>query len=162
MKNTEIIVIGAGATGLMAAYELTKAGKRVIVLEARNRIGGRIHTLDDTSFFKYAELGAEFVHGDLPVTLKVLKEAGIEIIPASGEMWNYRNGKFSKEYQQIDHWGLLMQKLSKLEQDTSIGVFLQQEFGEDEYAGLRDWVSRFVAGYDGADPFKASAFALRK
>jgi monoamine oxidase len=162
MKNTEIIVIGAGATGLMAAYELTKAGKRVIVLEARNRTGGRIHTLDDTSFFKYAELGAEFVHGDLPVTLKVLKEAGIEIIPASGEMWNYRNGKFSKEYQQIDNWSLLMQKLSKLEQDTSIGDFLQQEFGEDEYAGLRDWVSRFVAGYDGADPFKASAFALRK
>ncbi len=55
-----------------------------------------------------------------------------------------------------------MQKLSKLEQDTSIGDFLQLEFGEDKYDGLRDWVSRFVAGYDGADPFKASAFALRK
>src|ERR1700761_4479532 len=121
MKNTEIIVIGAGATGLMAAYELTRAGKQVIVLEARNRTGGRIHTLDDTSFFKYAELGAEFVHGDLPVTLKVLKEAKIDIIPASGEMWNYHNGEFSKEYQQIDHWSLLMQKLSKLERDTSIG-----------------------------------------
>ncbi|WP_426671662.1 flavin monoamine oxidase family protein [Mucilaginibacter sp. McL0603] len=162
MKNTEVIVIGAGATGLMAAYELTKAGKRVIVLEARNRTGGRIHTLDDTSFFKYAELGAEFVHGDLPVTLKLLKEAGIQMIPASGEMWHYSDGKFSKDYQQIDHWNLLMQKLSKLEQDTSIGDFLQREFSENKYDGLRDWVSRFVAGYDGADPFKASVFALRK
>src|ERR1700761_9423770 len=104
MKNTEIIVIGAGATGLMAAYELTKAGKQVIILEARNRTGGRIHTLDNISFFKYAELGAEFVHGDLPVTLGLLKEAGIDITPASGEMWHYRDGQFSKDYQQIEHW----------------------------------------------------------
>jgi monoamine oxidase len=162
MKNSDVIVIGAGATGLMAAHELTKAGKRVIVLEARNRTGGRIHTLDDTSFFKYAELGAEFVHGDLPVTLKLLKQAGIQMVPASGEMWHYNDGKFSKEYQRIDHWSLLMEKLSNLEQDTSIGEFLRQEFGENKYAELRDWVSRFVAGYDGADPFKASAFALRK
>jgi monoamine oxidase len=162
MESTEILIIGAGAAGLMAAHELAKAGKKVTVLEARNRTGGRIHTLDNTSFFKYAELGAEFVHGDLPVTLKLLKEAGIEVTPASGEMWNYNNGKFSKEYQQIDHWNLLIKKVGQLEEDTSIGDFLQKEFGEDEYAGLRKSVSKFVAGYDTADPFKASAFALRK
>ncbi len=114
MKNTEIIVIGAGATGLMAAYELTKAGKRVIILEARNRTGGRIHTLDDTSFFKYAELGAEFVHGDLPVTLKVLKEAGIELMPASGEMWHYNDGKFSKDYQTNRSLGLIDAKVKQV------------------------------------------------
>jgi monoamine oxidase len=162
MKSTEILIIGAGAAGLMAAHELAKAEKKVTILEARNRTGGRIHTLDNASFFKYAELGAEFVHGDLPVTLKLLKEAKIELTPASGEMWNYNNGKFSQEYQQIDHWNLLMKKLGQLEQDTSIGDFLQKEFGEDQYAGLRKSVSKFVAGYDTADPFKASAFALRK
>ena len=53
MKNTEVIIIGAGATGLMAAHELSKAGKRMIVLEARNRTGGRIHTLMILAFFKY-------------------------------------------------------------------------------------------------------------
>jgi monoamine oxidase len=162
MQSTEILIIGAGAAGLMAAYELAKAGKQVTILEARNRTGGRIHTLDDTRFLKYAELGAEFVHGDLPVTLKLLQEAGIEVTPASGEMWNYNNGKFSQEYQLIDHWDLLIQKLSKLEQDTSIGDFLQKEFSADQYTGLRKSVSKFVAGYDTADTFKASAFALRK
>src|ERR1700749_4880234 len=104
MESTQILIIGAGAAGLMAAHELAKAGKKVTILEARNRTGGRIHTLDNASFFNYAELGAAFVHGDFPVTLKLRKEMKIEVTPASGEMWNYNNGKFSKEYQQIDHW----------------------------------------------------------
>lgn len=158
----DVLIIGAGAAGLMAAYQLSKAGKQVIVLEARNRTGGRIHTLDNTSFFKYAELGAEFVHGDLPVTLKLLEEAGISVTPASGEMWHYRDGEFSQEYQQMEDWNLLMQKLEKLEKDTSIGDFMDKEFAEDKYRELKESVRKYVAGYDTADAFRASAFALRK
>jgi monoamine oxidase len=162
MHTADVLIIGAGAAGLMAAYELSKADKQVIIIEARNRTGGRIHTLGDTPFLKYAELGAEFVHGDLPLTLKILNEAGIGITPANGQMWHYKDGRLSKGYPQGEHWGLLMQKLNKLKQDISIGDFLQQEFGDDLYAGLRESVSKFVAGYDTADQFKASAFALRK
>jgi monoamine oxidase len=162
MQNIDILIIGAGAAGLMAAHQLTKAGKSVIMLEARDRIGGRIHTLNNVSPLKCAELGAEFVHGNLPVTLQLLNDAGIEITPVSGEMWHYDNGKFSHGYQQTNEWDLLIQKLNELEQDISIGDFLHQQFGEDKYAGLRKWVSKYVAGYDTADPFKASSFALRK
>lgn len=162
MKNADILIIGAGATGLMAAHELSKAGKMVIVLEARNRTGGRIHTITDASLSKPVELGAEFVHGDLPVTLQLLKEARIEVIPASGEMWHYKNDKYSKGYQQMDYWHLLMKELTELEHDISIGDFLQQQFGGDKYTRLRESISKYVAGYDTADPFKASAFALRK
>ena len=46
--NTEIIIIGAGAAGLMSARELAKAGKKVVILEARNRIGGRILSLSES------------------------------------------------------------------------------------------------------------------
>jgi monoamine oxidase len=159
MKNTDVIIIGAGAAGLMAAYELSKLGKLVIILEARGRAGGRIFTLDDDL---YTELGAEFVHGDLPVTLQLLKEANIESIPASGEMWHSRDGKFSKNTEQFEHWDLLMDKLGQLNADISIGDFLQQEFADEKYSTLRAWVTRFVSGYDTADPFKASAFALRQ
>jgi monoamine oxidase len=45
-----IIVIGAGAAGLMAAHELSKKGRQVTILEASNRLGGRIHTLVDPCF----------------------------------------------------------------------------------------------------------------
>src|ERR1700749_891072 len=97
MDHVDIIVIGAGAAGLMATPSLSKAGYRVTILEARNRCGGRIHTLNHESFFKNAELGAEFVHGDLPVTLNLLNEASIPYQPANAEMWHYKNGKFSRE-----------------------------------------------------------------
>ncbi len=94
MKDIDILIIGAGAAGLMAAYTLSNAGKKVAILEARNRAGGRIHTLENASFFKHAELGAEFVHGNLPITLRLLKKAGIRYYPAWGEMWHYSNGAF--------------------------------------------------------------------
>jgi monoamine oxidase len=97
MNKADILIIGAGAAGLMAARNLAKTGKKVIVLEARNRCGGRIHTIEQESFFKHAELGAEFVHGDLPVTLNLLKEADIPYYSAVADMWHYKNGQFDKE-----------------------------------------------------------------
>lgn len=160
MKNA-IIVIGAGAAGLMAAYTLIKAGKKVTVLEARNRTGGRINTLYDASFFKKAELGAEFIHGNLPLTLSLLKEAGIANQPAPLNMWRYQNGRFKQEEEQTDGWDILMQKLGELKQDIAIAGFLDQHFHEPKYNELKRSVKQFVAGYDTADPAKASALALR-
>jgi monoamine oxidase len=160
MKNT-VLIIGAGAAGLMAAYALTKAGKKVTVLEARNRTGGRIHTLSDESFFKHIELGAEFIHGDLPVTLNLLNEAGIPYRPASAEMLRYENGKFDGSNGIIEDWDILISKLNQLQTDTSIYDFLQQEFPGGKYAELHTSVWNYVSGYDTADPRDASAFALR-
>ncbi len=57
------LVIGAGTAGLAAARELSNAGVNVLVLEARDRVGGRVHT--DTAFAPHpVEFGAEFIHGD--------------------------------------------------------------------------------------------------
>lgn len=161
MQTTDILIIGAGAAGLMAAYRLSASGKKVIVLEARNHTGGRIHTISHESFFKHAEVGAEFIHGNLPVTLNLLKEANIKYRAAGGEMVRYDKGKFIDHEGFIENWDLLLKKLNELEHDTDIANFLQIYFPGDEYNGLRDGVSKFVAGYDTADPKKVSAFALR-
>jgi len=61
--EADVIVIGAGAAGLSAAAALGEAGLAVTVLEARERIGGRIFTLRDPVCQAPVELGAEFVHG---------------------------------------------------------------------------------------------------
>jgi monoamine oxidase len=161
MEKSDILIIGAGAAGLMAAYKLS-GEKRVNVLEARGRTGGRIHTIENELFFKHAELGAEFVHGDLPVTLSVLKEAGITYSHAGGEMIRYRDNKFVRDEQFIEEWDLLLKKLDELKGDISIHDFLQLRFGSDKHTALRTSVEKYVAGYDSADPRKASAFALRK
>ena len=65
---TNFLIIGAGAAGLIAARELARAGKRVTVVEARDRCGGRIYPLPIREFGYPAEGGAEFVHGAAPVT----------------------------------------------------------------------------------------------
>ena len=162
MEKSEILIIGAGAAGLMAAYKLAEKGKKVTVLEARNRTDGRIHTIENESFFQHAELGAEFVHGDLPVTLGLLEEAGIAYSPAGGEMIRYSDDKFSEDEQFIEEWDLLIKKLNDLNHDISIAYFLSEHFPGDQYKKLRDSVWKFVSGYDTADPHLASAFALRK
>jgi monoamine oxidase len=161
MANPDILIVGAGAAGLMAAYTLSKAGKKVVVLEARDRVGGRIHTLREELFFKHAELGAEFVHGNQPLTMQLLHEAGIDYISGQGEMWQYRNGKLARSSWDMPGWNKLMQKLNDLKKDISIGEFLDKYFSEDQYTELRKSVIRFISGYDTADPAKASAFALR-
>lgn len=161
MNKSDVLVIGAGATGLMAAYKLSKSGKTVAVLEARNHTGGRIHTLNNELFFQHAELGAEFIHGNLPITLELLKQAGIPYHHAGGEMWQYHEGKFNKNGFFIEGWDELLEKLQELKEDLSIHEFLEKEFPGDKYARLRDSTKQYVAGYDTANPKLASALALR-
>ncbi|HTO97675.1 MAG TPA: FAD-dependent oxidoreductase [Myxococcales bacterium] len=56
-------MIGAGVAGLAAARELGRRGREVVVLEARDRIGGRIHTVRERGWPVPLEAGAEVIHG---------------------------------------------------------------------------------------------------
>ncbi len=161
MSKSDIVIVGAGASGLMAGCMLAKAGKKVTVLEARDRVGGRIHTITDQTYTPI-ELGAEFIHGDLPVTLALLKEAGVKYEHAGGEMWRFKNGKISQEEEQMEGWSELMDKLEKLNVDIDLNSFLEQNFADKKYENLKTSVRNYVAGYDTANPNKVSAFALRQ
>lgn len=86
-----VLVIGAGAAGLACARRLVQGGCSVRVLEARDRIGGRIRT--DTSLTGYPlELGAEFIHGEGAVTHGLLREAGLNAIPVDRLRAGFRWG----------------------------------------------------------------------
>jgi monoamine oxidase len=159
---SSVIVIGAGASGLAAARALSKRGQQVVVLEARERIGGRIHTSNSDGFSEPVEFGAEFIHGDLPHTLKLVKEAGVAIREGNGRQWNVENGKKEEGEFFDDGWDKLIAGLKKLDHDMSIGEFLESNFGDKKYKSLRESVVRFVEGFDAADANKASAFALRE
>src|SRR5579871_3713628 len=76
----------------MAARELARAGKRVTILEARTRCGGRIDPLPAETFGYPAEGGAEFVHGAAPVTRALMREAGLSLSPRAGTRRRLRAG----------------------------------------------------------------------
>jgi len=162
MQHSDILIIGAGAAGLMAAYELAKAGKKVTILEARGLIGGRIHSTHHFGDLHMAETGAEFIHGHLPVTLQLLKDAGIAYHNAGGEFWHAKDGALSQEEHMIEHWDTFIEQLNALEEDMSINDFLDAYFAGPQYASLRHSVIQFAQGYDTADICRASALALRE
>ena len=83
----EILILGAGVAGLAAAVTLAEAGHTVTVLEARGRVGGRIHTLRTDE--EFVELGAEFVHGNPPELLALLDELHLERYELEGNNLSY-------------------------------------------------------------------------
>src|SRR3954471_16032757 len=94
--SEHIIVVGAGAAGLMGARELARAGKRVTILEARERCGGRIDPLPASQFGYPADGGAEFVHGEAPVTRALLREAGLLLQEIEGQQWSFDGATLSR------------------------------------------------------------------
>lgn len=159
--DTDVLVIGAGASGLMAAWQLVKAGKKVKVLEAADRLGGRIHTIPAASAPGVIELGAEFIHGDLPVTRQLLQQAGLSFYRLDGTMWREQEGELKQEEQFIPGWEELAEKMRLLQEDLPLADFLHLHFAGEEYEELRLGVMNYAAGYDTANPATASTVALR-
>jgi monoamine oxidase len=158
---THFVVIGAGAAGLMTARELARAGKRVTILEARDRCGGRIWPLPPEEFGYPAEGGPEFVHGAAPVTRALMREARLSLQPRGGTRWSTRNGALKPDESSTPHMGLFYRALAEVKADLPIAEFLEAHFGDRRYAELRRAVTRTVEGYDAADPWRFSTLALR-
>src|SRR5688572_1387490 len=92
----DAIVVGAGVAGLAAARELARASLDFVVLEARERIGGRIFTIRDPRCPIPIELGAEFIHGEAKETVEVIRTARLRALDIDGEHWRVRNGNWSQ------------------------------------------------------------------
>lgn len=157
-----IVVVGAGAAGLVAARELARGGRQVTVLEARERCGGRIWSLPLEEFGYPAEAGPEFIHGAAPVTWGLVREAGLSLRARGGRRWTVRDGVWSPSDRAIPHAGEFYRALDEVTVDLPIADFLAARFGEPRYDELRRRITRTVEGYDAADPQRASTLALRE
>lgn len=161
MPKQTLIIIGGGIAGLMAARELADRFT-VTILESRSRTGGRIHTLPVENASFVIEAGAEFVHGHLPETMQLLKEAGIEPVQVQGKMYRKEKGKWIEQDEMIEEWDELVKKMKSLESDMTMYDFLQRYFAADKYSDLRRHVTAFTEGFDIADVKKVSVLSLYK
>jgi len=81
MARVRVLVIGGGVSGLIATRGLAQSGCEVTLMEAKERLGGRILTRPAGG--EVVEVGAEFVHGRADVMMSVLREAGLELADVS-------------------------------------------------------------------------------
>jgi len=78
-READVVVVGAGAAGLTAATRLAEGGASVLVLEARDRVGGRLHTVDGF------ELGGQWIAPYQSAVRGVIEELGLELFPRHRE-----------------------------------------------------------------------------
>ena len=104
--NADVVVVGAGFAGLMAARKLAGAGKNVLVVEARNRVGGRILNYNLTASAAHpgtiVEIGGQWVGPTQDVALGLVAELGLSSYKTynDGNYVDYRNG-LKQEYGHI-------------------------------------------------------------
>jgi monoamine oxidase len=164
MSNSfDVIVIGAGAAGLMAALEMALTGKSVGIIEAKKRVGGRIYTIqDDPQFELPVEAGAEFVHGNLELTKMLLDKASIEISKLKGDFWQSEDGEIKEQEDFIKDYDDLEKKFKELKKDEPVANFINKHLQGDEYEELRFSLKNYVEGYYAADTHQASTYALKE
>ncbi len=156
--NTDVIIVGAGVAGMAAAVALRRAGINVSILEARDRIGGRVFTRRDPVAGAPIELGAEFIHGRPPEILNRVRELDLEPVATSGEDWCEQNGQL-KPCDMFSDVDALPEKMSDRGPDESFLDFVQRccpNVSEETKARARG----YITGFHAADPALISVHSL--
>lgn len=159
MTAADAIVVGAGVAGLTAARRLVAAGRSVIVLEARDRIGGRIWTHHEPSLGVPVELGAEFVHGAAPEIRGLARDAAIPIVTVAGSGWTSSADGLDDRGEFWERIGRVLGRLdASRTADRSFADALSAMKGLG--AAARAAALAYVSGYEAADSADISERSL--
>lgn len=160
-SSFDVIVIGAGAAGLAAAAALVQAGRSVLLLEARDRIGGRIWTRTEPGLSVPVEMGAEFIHGQAAITRTLLAKAGAGVVESADSHWTLqqgelkpRNGFFAQIQTAVRNSDVLAKR------DMSFDTFLDRHLAHVLTPQARGFARMMAEGFDAADTSRASARAI--
>jgi monoamine oxidase len=150
--SADVLVIGAGAAGLAAADELARAGLAVLMIEARDRVGGRCLTRRLPGVPVPVELGAEFIHGRPEATISLLRRAGIAAVDSTRTQLVAFEGKLKPiniftQAQRVARHGVKGK-------DVSFRTYLARQRVPKLTGTL---ATMMVQGFDAADPARVSA-----
>jgi len=154
----DAIVLGAGVAGLVAAVGLRRGGLSVLLLEARDRLGGRVWSQRAPGQAAPVELGAEFIHGEAPATARLLETAGVPRLEVPPAHWMLRAGRL----QPLDD---VFPKLERAiagsrvlrGRDLSFAEFMRRSRGSALKGHVAAFARMLVEGFDAADPERVSA-----
>src|SRR5687767_13801241 len=117
----DVVIIGAGAAGLAAAEKLAHTRRSALIVEARDRIGGRAWSHHEPGLPVPIELGAEFIHGRAEPTFTLLEKAGRAAIDCAGrsraERWMLRQGKLVPSDDLFAQIRVALKRMPELEKD---------------------------------------------
>ncbi len=156
----DVAIVGSGVAGLAAMRLLEERGIRTCVLEARDRIGGRIHTIRDHRLAHPIELGAEFVHGSAPELLEIARQAGLLLYAVEGERWRSQGGRLSRLDDFWEQLQTVTKHLDARKADRPFDDFLEDVPGGRRAADARSMARAFVEGFHAADAALISTKAL--
>src|SRR5215213_9616675 len=146
-QTADVLVLGAGVAGLAAAQELSQAGLRVSVIEARDRIGGRIFTQHVPGHPLPVELGAEFIHGRPPESFALAGQAGLLVYEINGDSWLAQHGRLAPSdtlWDQADQ--LFAQMASAGDTDSSFQTFLARFQSDPAWRDAAALAAGYVEG----------------
>jgi monoamine oxidase len=159
-RECDVAVVGAGVAGLAAMRALEEKGLRTQVLEARDRIGGRIHTVRDPRVAFPIELGAEFVHGEAEEIVEIVDSAGLVAHSIEGQRLRSRRGRLAGVQNFFEELDSVMGLLDEKGDDRPFAEFLAGSPGGKRARDARALARGFVEGFHGADTHLISAKAL--
>jgi monoamine oxidase len=159
--RTDVVIIGAGVAGLAAARRLREHGVECVVLEARTRIGGRVHSVQDARSPVPIELGAEFLHGEAPELADIARSAGLTVVDIVGERWAASHGRFTAIQ---EYWARIDRVLGKAkrsrEPDRPLSELFAERPGGHRFARDRTLAREFVEGFHAAELGRISERAI--
>src|SRR4051794_38801819 len=123
--DAEVIVIGGGVAGLAAGAELVRAGRSVLLLEARERFGGRIFSPHEKDLPVPGEIGAEFIHGKPPALFDLIEAARLNAVEGDDRRFISEDGALR---QLDDFWQIVETVDSQMspDEDTTYEAFLER------------------------------------
>ena len=160
MSDGEVLVVGAGVAGLAAAARLTTARRRVVLIEARDRIGGRVHTIRPTRTTRPIELGAEFVHGHANAIWPLIREAGLHPKPVAERHRLRSLGRTASLPDIRGALGDLFESHRTSPADEPVANLMAAGRARGIDADALDAVARYIEGFHGADLQKLGTVAL--
>ncbi|NMO04255.1 FAD-dependent oxidoreductase [Gordonia sp. TBRC 11910] len=126
----DVVIVGAGPSGLTAAYELTKAGYSVAVLEARGRVGGRTWT--DVIDGAMLEIGGQWISPDQTALTALVEELGLETFQRYREGSSVYVADGERTVYDGDDFPVSEETVAEINRLTELLDDLAKEIGADE------------------------------